>query len=201
MGPLNSGMWSWKMKVISSPKKHIQLLLCFLTIYQIYISAGGYVNLRFPPSAKSQICIFASGYANLSNTKFAYPLEDMILWAFQRATSRPIREPQVPSPLPTTNSFTLILYHFEASATLLPSVCTFLHALSYIPLARFRYKLEFILPLPSASSTILKWRKEGPPIALPTELPPSPTELNFNSFVETFLLQFNSARLLHLGWF
>jgi hypothetical protein len=57
------------MKVISSPKKRIQLLLCFLTIYQIYISAGGYVNLRFPPSAKSQICISAGGYDFMSLPK------------------------------------------------------------------------------------------------------------------------------------
>jgi hypothetical protein len=45
----------------------------------IYISAGGYVNLPFAPSAKFPIHISASGYENLSNTKLAHPLEYMSL--------------------------------------------------------------------------------------------------------------------------
>jgi hypothetical protein len=151
------------------------------------------------------------------NPKLTYLLADMQISAkgcdfvsLQRATPRPIREPQIPSPLPTqyyrprercTRSSTLILYHFEAGATPFFSFCTVLHALPYITLARFRYKLYFIVPLPSAFSTIPKWPKEGPPTAPPTELPSPPTELNINSFAEACLLQLNRARLLHLEQF
>jgi hypothetical protein len=127
-----------------------------------------------------------------------------------RATPRPIREPQIPSPLRTqyyrprercTRSSTLIIYHFEANATPFASVCTVLHALPHITLARFRYNLDLIVPHPSDFSTIVKWPKDIPPTAPPTELPWPPSELNFNSFVEACLLQLNHARLLHLERF
>jgi hypothetical protein len=88
------------------PNLHIRQRICKFAFApsaknQICISASENIYLRFALCAKSQIYISASGYANLSNTKFAHPQVDMFLWDFQGATPRPIREPQIPSPLPT----------------------------------------------------------------------------------------------------